>query len=421
MDFIREQLIRYGASTELAGLLSSWILVVLIAGLGIVANGVAKKVVHGVVARFVKRNRFKWDDMLLERKVFQKLSHIVPVLIIYYFSPLFPSHQALLEKAAFCYFTIVGIVVLNACLNAADDIYRTYEVSKLKPIKGYIQVVKMFIFLVGAVAVIATLIGQSPIILLSGLGALSAVLMLIFKDSILGLVAGVQLASNDMVRVGDWIEMPKYDADGDVIDISLNTVKVRNFDMTITTIPSYALISDSFRNWRGMQASGGRRIKRSITIDASSIAFCSPEMIERFRSIHFLTEYVTERQRDIEAYNAERRVDTTVRANGRQMTNIGVFRAYVLHYLQQHPNIHQEMTLLVRQLAPGEYGLPLEIYAFTNTTAWASYETIQADIFDHVFAVAPEFGLRVFQNPTGYDLQQAGRSEARREGQVGVG
>ncbi len=413
MEFIREQLIKYGVSAEASAGLSNAVMIALIALLAMIANWIAKRIVRDVVTRIVRRNRFQWDDILLERRVFQRLSHIVPALIMYYSAPLFPHAEALIVKGAVCYFLIVGIVVLNACLNAADDIYRTYEISKVKPIRGYIQVAKIFLFLVGGVAVIAALIGESPIILLSGLGALSAVLMLIFKDSILGLVAGVQLASNDMVRVGDWIEMPKYHADGDVIDISLHTVKVRNFDKTITTIPSYALISDSFRNWRGMQSSGGRRIKRAIYIDASSISFCTPEMLERFRGIHFLEDYIEERQREIEAYNAAHRIDTTVKVNGRQMTNIGVFRAYVLNYLKRHPRIHQEMTLLVRQLAPGEHGLPLEVYAFANTVVWAEYETIQADLFDHIFAVAPEFGLRVFQNPTGHDLQNAKMERVR--------
>ena len=254
--------------------------------------------------------------------------------------------------------------------------------------------------------VISNLIGQNPLIILSGLGALSAVLMLIFKDSILGLVAGVQLSSNDMVRVGDWIEMPKYNADGDVIDITLNTVKVMNFDKTITMIPSYALISDSFRNWRGMQLSGGRRIKRSFYVDTSSISFCTKEMIEEFQKIDYLTDYVTTRLNEINEYNMEHKINTESKVNGRQLTNVGVFREYILQYLRNHPKIHKDMTLIVRQLAPGDNGLPLEIYAFSNDTNWVVYESVQADIFDHIFAVMPTFGLRAFQNPTGHDIVQ---------------
>jgi miniconductance mechanosensitive channel len=405
MELIRDLLVKYGVAPDLSVTLSKWIIVVLIIGLSILANYITKVIVRRIVTKIIRNNRFKWDDALLERRVFQKLSHMVPVLIIYYFSTLFPTYQAIIVKGAIGYCIVVGIAFLNACLNAIDDIYRSYEISKVKPIKGYIQVVKIFIFLIGGIVILANLIGQNPLILLSGLGALSAVLMLIFKDSILGLVAGVQLASNDMVRVGDWIEMPKYNADGDVIDISLNTVKVMNFDKTITMIPSYALISDSFKNWRGMQNAGGRRIKRSIYIDTSSISFCTKEWVEQFQKIHYLTDYITNRQQEIEAYNIRNRIDQVSKVNGRQMTNIGVFRAYILNYLKNHPKIHQGMTLIVRQLAPGEHGLPLEIYAFTNETNWAVYESVQADIFDHIFAVASEFGLRIFQNPSGHDLQ----------------
>jgi miniconductance mechanosensitive channel len=415
MEFISEFLVNYGVAPDLSITLSKWIVVVLIIGLSILSNYIAKFIVRKIVIKVVTTNKYKWDDILLQRRVFQKLSHIVPVFIIYYFSSVFPNYQDIIIKAASIYCIFVSIAFLNASLNAVDDIYRTYEVSKEKPIRGYIQVVKIFIFLLGGIVLIANLIGQNPFILLSGLGALSAVLMLIFKDSILGLVAGVQLAANDMVRVGDWIEMPKYHADGDVIDISLNTVKVMNFDKTITMIPSYALISDSFKNWRGMQNAGGRRIKRSIYIDTSSISFCTKESVAQFQTIHYLTDYITDRQQEIEAYNIRNQIDQSNKVNGRQMTNIGVFRAYILNYLKNHPKIHQGMTLIVRQLAPGEHGLPLEIYAFTNETNWAIYESVQADIFDHIFAVAPEFGLRIFQNPSGHDLQNVIHSEPNTE------
>lgn len=242
-----------------------------IGALSIFANFIAKKVVLKILTHYINNNQIQWDNYFLERKVFQKLSHVVPAIIIYYFSFTFPSYQHLIEKGVIIYLIVVSVFVVDAFLNAVNDIYTTFEVSKARPIRGYIQVVKIFVFIIGGILVISNLIGESPIILLSGIGALSAVIMLIFKDSILGLVAGVQLTSNDMVRVGDWIEMPKYGADGDIIDISLNTVKVQNWDKTITTIPTYALISDSFKNWRGMHNSGGRRIKRSINVDTSSI------------------------------------------------------------------------------------------------------------------------------------------------------
>ena len=406
MDFIRNQLDGTGMSEQTIGILSNIIMVIFIAVVSILANYIAKKIVLKTIDHIVNNNRYKWGHIIVEKKLFHKLSHLVPAIIIYYSAYVFPSYQALIEKAAMTYMIVVTITVFNALLNVFDDIYRSYEVSKIRPIKGYIQVAKIILFIIGGIIVISSLIGQNPLIILSGLGALSAVLMLVFKDSILGLVAGVQLSSNDMVRVGDWIEMPKYNADGDVIDITLNTVKVRNFDKTITMIPSYALISDSFRNWRGMQVSGGRRIKRSVYIDTSSITFCTEDMIEEFRKIHYLTDYIATRINEINEYNMEHQINTESKVNGRQLTNVGVFREYIHQYLKNHPKIHQDMTLIVRQLAPGDNGLPLEIYAFSNDITWGVYESVQADIFDHIFAVAPTFGLRAFQNPTGHDIVQ---------------
>lgn len=406
MDFIRNQLDGFGISEPAIGYLSNMIMVVFIAVVSVLANFIAKRIVLRTILHIVNNHRFKWGHIIVEKKLFHKLSHLVPAIIIYYSASLFPTYQALIEKAAMTYLIVVTITVLNALLNAFEAIYRSFEVSKIRPIKGYIQVAKIVLFIIGGIIVISNLIGQNPLIILSGLGALSAVLMLVFKDSILGLVAGVQLSSNDMVRVGDWIEMPKYNADGDVIDITLNTVKVMNFDKTITMIPSYALISDSFRNWRGMQVSGGRRIKRSFYIDISSIRFCTEEMIREFRKIHYLTDYVTTKSNEIHAYNLEHEINTESNVNGRQLTNVGVFREYIHQYLRNHPKINQNMTMIVRQLAPGDTGLPLEVYAFSNDTNWAVYESIQADIFDHIFAVAPTFGLRAFQNPTGHDIAQ---------------
>lgn len=416
MEFIKKQLDGYGMSEPGISYLSNLIMVVFIAAVTVLAHFIVKKIVLKTIAHMIRNNRFTWDKIMLEKKVFHNLSHLVPAIIINYSAPIFPPYQVLIEKAAGTYMIIVIIMVFSALLNACDAIYRSYEVSKIRPIKGYIQVAKIFLFIIGGIVVISNLIGKNPAIILSGLGALSAVLMLIFKDSILGLVAGVQLSSNDMVRVGDWIEMPKYNADGDVIDITLNTVKVMNFDKTITMIPSYALISDSFKNWRGMQESGGRRIKRSIFIDTSSIRFCTKEMIDEFLKIHYLSDYVTSRLNEIDAYNMEHQINTESQVNGRQLTNVGVFREYIHRYLKNHPKIHQDMTLIVRQLAPGDNGLPLEIYAFSNDTNWAVYESVQADIFDHIFAVAPTFGLRAFQNPTGHDIAQLQESRGLSRG-----
>ncbi|SES25188.1 mechanosensitive ion channel family protein [Psychrobacillus sp. OK032] len=405
MNYITNLLLSFGMDSTLVGYLSIIIMLLLIMIICIVANFITKKVVIRLITKIVNNTKFKWDDMLLERKVFHKLSHIVPAIIIYFFASTFSSYEDLIKNGAMAYLIIMGLIVINSSLNAMNDIYQSYEISKIKPIKGYIQVVKIIIITLGVILVIASLIGKSPLILLSGIGALSAVFMLVFKDSLLGLVAGIQLSTNDMVQVGDWIEMPKYGADGDIIDISLNTVKVQNFDKTITMIPSYALISDSFINWRGMQTSGGRRIKRSLFIDTSSISFCTEEMINNFKNIHYLSDYITHREREIAEYNTRNKINQSNPVNGRALTNIGVFRAYISNYIRNHPGINQEMTLMVRQLATTEHGLPIEIYAFTNDTAWAVYETVQADIFDHLFAVAPEFGIQLFQNPSGNDLK----------------
>ncbi|QTD43211.1 mechanosensitive ion channel family protein [Sporosarcina sp. Te-1] len=406
MIFIRNRLLGYGVDENWVGPLAAVILILVVTLLCIIANLISKQVVIRMITHFVRKNKFRWDNVLLERKVFHKLSHFVPALIVYYFASAFSTYQQkAIETLALTYMMIVAFSVTNRLLSVFNDIYQTYEISKTKPIKGYIQITKVFVIIVGTILVIANLMGESPVILLSGIGALSAVFMLVFKDSLLGLVAGVQLSATDMVRVGDWIEMPKYGANGDVIDISLNTVMVRNFDRTVTMIPSYALISDSFINWRGMQESGGRRIKRALYIDTTSIMFCTEEMIEQYKGIHFLKAYLLQRESEIKEYNRVHEIDRSNRVNGRALTNIGVFREYVQQYLLRHPGIHQEMTLMVRQLAPGENGLPIEIYAFTNTIQWTIYETVQADIFDHLFAVAGEFGLRVFQNPTGSDLR----------------
>lgn len=404
MNLIYKKLIEFGLSPLFAEYLSVALMIIFIVIICLIANFITKKIVIRFITHIVNNNKYQWDNILLEKKVFHKLSHIVPAIIIYYFAEAF-TYEALIEKGAITYIIIVVLSLIGSLLNAVHDIYQTFEISKVQPIKGYIQVVKIIVYVLGIILVIANLIGENPLIILSGLGALSAVLLLVFKDSLLGLVAGIQLTSNDMVRVGDWIEMPKYGADGDVIDLSLNTVKVQNFDKTITTIPSYALISDSFKNWRGMQVTGGRRIKRSIFIDTTSIAFCSEEKIEKLRNIHYLTDYIDTRQREITEYNIKHRIDTSNQVNGRALTNVGLFRTYITYYLKNHPGIHKDMTTMVRQLAPSENGLPLEIYTFSNDINWAVYESIQSDIFDHLFAIASEFDLRLYQNPTGNDFK----------------
>jgi miniconductance mechanosensitive channel len=292
-------------------------------------------------------------------------------------------------------------------LNAVNDIYMTTSYAHHRSIKGYLQLLKILVFFLSSILIVAVILGKDPTVLIAGLGAMAAVLMLVFKDTILGFVASIQLSANDMVKIGDWIEMPSHRADGTVIDITLNTVKVQNWDKTITTIPTYALVSDSFNNWKGMEESGGRRIKRSIFIDVNSIRFIDVDMLKKFERYELIRDYVVRKQEEITQYNKERNLSDEDLISGRRQTNVGIFRKYLENYLKANPNVRQDMTFLVRQLQPGDKGLPIEIYVFSKETAWAVYEGIQADIFDHVFAVVPEFGLRIFQAPSGNDISQA--------------
>ena len=391
-------------AADVAGWLAAGILIFLLAWL---ANVIAKRVLLTGVSFLVKRTSTNWDDYLERRKVFSRLSHLAPALVIYVTAGAFSGTvEVFLQRVSVVYMLLAGVLVINSFLSAVVDIYNTYEYARNRPIKGYIQVIKIVVAVFVGIVSIATLMDRSPVFFLSGIGAMTAIVILVFRDTILGLVASVQLTANDMVRIGDWVEMPKYGADGDVIDITLHTVMVRNWDKTITTIPAYALISDSFKNWRGMQESGGRRIKRSISIDMNSVKFCTPEMLDRFERINCLTEFIKTRRDEIARYNQERKIDTSIPVNGRNMTNIGTFRAYVTCYLRSHPMIKQDMTFLVRHLPPGPTGLPIEIYVFSADQVWANYEAIQADIFDHILAVVPEFELRVFQNPSGRDFQR---------------
>lgn len=404
IEFLNELLTGSGVAKELSVYISNGIAIGLIILLSWVANLITKKIILQLLERIIKRNTFKWYEILLERNVFSRLSHITPAIVIFAFAGVFPQYQDVIQRFSIAYMILVGIFSLDALLSAVEDIYKSFEFSKLKSIKSFIQVIKMFVYVIGGIWFVATIIDRSPVILLSGIGALSAVFMLVFKDSLLGLAGGVQLIANDMVQIGDWIEMPKYGADGEVLDISINTVKVQNFDNTITTIPTYTLISDSFKNWRGMQESGGRRIKRAIYIDSTSIKLCTDEMLERFEKFQYISEYIQSKKMEINNYNLKDGMEQTQLLNDRRPTNIGVFRVYLQAYLKNHPSIHSEMTQIVRQLPLTEHGLPIEIYAFTNDTNWVNYESIQADIFEHILAVVPQFDLRIYQKPSGYDL-----------------
>jgi len=301
---------------------------------------------------------------------------------------------------------LVALLAVTGALRAFSDVYQTKHPESRVPIQVLVQATNIAMWFIGLIIIVAILIDQSPTVLLGGLGAMTAVLALVYKDALLGFVAGIQIASNDLLRKGDWIEMPEYDADGYVTQIGLTTIKVQNWDKTITSIPSYAIISDSFKNWRGMSESGGRRIKRAIQIDMNSVQFCTQDMIDRFRKIDDLKGYIDEKQEELHDWNAERNIDDSVLVNGRRMTNLGTFRAYLVSYLRNHPMINQDMTFLVRQLPPAADGLPIEIYVFSADKRWAAYEDIQSDIFDHVLAVIPRFDLRVYQHPSGKDVQE---------------
>lgn len=405
LELIRVWFEGKGVSGSAAVFLSWCLTAIGIVLLAYLSDLVARSILLRGLKAIIRRSQTNWDDVILKRKLFHRLSYFAPALVIYFFAPVFPDAQEWIQRLAASGIIIIGLLVFNSFLNSTIDIYNTYEISRERPIKGYIQIFMIFAYVLVGVYVIATLMNRSPWVLLSGIGAMTAILLLIFKDSILGLVAGFQLSANNMVRMGDWIEMPKFNADGDVIDISLNTVKVRNWDKTITTIPTYALISDSFKNWRGMEESGGRRIKRAVYIDMNSIRFCTDEMIDRFERFQHIADYIRKKKEEIARYNEEHNIDTSRRANSRNLTNLGTFRAYIVAYLKSHPRIHNDMTFLIRQLPPTQYGLPIEIYVFSNDQEWANYEAIQADIFDHILAVVPEFDLRVYQSPSGYDFR----------------
>ena len=383
------------------------LLILLIIAVG--ADLVAKRLLLVSVRRFVLRSRFGWDDAFVAANVFGRLAQIVPAVIFYYGIDAVPGIAetlvTIVHNIASAWMILVIVFTLTAVLSALNRIYEATPAARDRPLKGFVQLAQIAVYIVGAVIVIATLIDRSPVILLSGFGAMTAVLLLVFKDTLLSLVASIQLAGQDMIRVGDWLEMPQCGADGDVIDVALYTVTVQNWDKTITTIPTHRLISESFRNWRGMSESGGRRIKRSIKIDVNTIRILTDEEVRRFRSFALLEDYIAAKEQELREYNDALDAPGESGVNLRRLTNIGTFRAYIVNYLRNHPQIHQDMTLIVRQLQPCAEGLPIEIYAFTNDTNWNVYEGIQADIFDHICAIAGEFGLRLYQKPAGADLE----------------
>ncbi|MCZ4694207.1 mechanosensitive ion channel family protein [Ancylomarina euxinus] len=401
---LRDWLINQGIAENFAIILQSAIAVVVVLILAWLSDIISRKVLITIITKLVRKTKTHWDDILLERKVFNKLSHFAPAIIINFSAGLIyhePTGQ-FIQQATQIYMIILALMLIDSFLSAANDIYNTLTVSKTRPIKGYIQIVKIFFYVMGCISIIGILIDKTPTVVLGTMGAFAAVLILVFKDTILGFVASIQLSANKMVSIGDWISMPSKNADGTVIDISLNTVKVQNWDKTISTIPTYALVSESFNNWKGMEESGGRRIKRHLNIDVKSIHFLSDQEIEMAEKVKLITSYIQEKKEEIKQANPENEIPV----NQKRLTNIGTFRKYIEAYLENHPKIHNDMTFLVRQLQPSEKGLPIEIYVFSNDQEWANYEAIQADIFDHILAIVPEFNLRVFQNPTGDDFNR---------------
>jgi len=410
-NWMSEQLDGSGLTQETAAMASVVLGVLLLAGAAWVMNFLAKQVILRAVTSLVRRTSFRWDDALLEAGVFTRLSHLAPALAINAFGDDVLGHSpdvlSGLSTAVNIYLTFIWLAVFFALLNAMLLATQRSGFASRAPMKGFVQAIKLVAVVVALILVLALILNKSPVYLLSGIGALTAVLLLVFKDAILGFVAGIMISVNNMARIGDWIEMPKAGADGFVVDVSLTTVKVQNWDKTITTIPSYDLISGSFKNWRGMFDSGGRRIKRAINIDIQSIRFADEEMIARWEKFDLLKDYLRNKREEITRANQEAGADLSILGNGRRITNIGTFRAYCEAYLRAHPGIHQEMTFLVRQLAPNEHGLPLEIYVFTRDTRWAHHEAVQGDIFDHLTAVIGQFDLRIYQQPSSRDMQVA--------------
>jgi len=381
---------------------SALILVVLV-GLALLLHIVLQRYLVRLATSVAKKANADFALILIKENVLARLLWILPLLIISIGIDLVPRFPAdlhdFLKRLSVALILLVGTLSVTAFLSAINEIYNRSATAMSRPIKGYIQTVTIIVYILGAVLIIAKLADQSPFFFLSGIGAMMAVILLIFRDTLLGLVAGIQLTANDHIRVGDWIEVPQFEADGDVIDIALHSIKVRNWDNTVTVIPSHKFLEHSFKNWRSMAELGGRRIKRTLLVDLSSIKFLSEEEVARFGKFSLISDYIKEKKKDLEQNNGHA-VDLSIIANSRHLTNIGTLRAYMIAYLRAHSGVHENMIQMVRQMEPTPHGLPMEVYAFTNNTAWVKYEGIQADIFDHFLAILPEFGLRAFQYPS---------------------
>ena len=365
-------------------------------------------VVLKAISRLFEKTSTKLDDILIETGFLNRISYIVPLIILYNLFNSFIGSYLIINRLLLSLITIVIILSFNSLLNVFNDIYNRSKYSNNINLKSYFQILRLIINLLSIIVVISIISGQSPLYFLSGLGALTAVLMLIFKDTILSFVSSIQINSNDLFKIGDWVEAPQFGADGDVIDIALHTIKIQNWDKTISIIPTHKLIDSSFKNWRGMSDSGGRRIKRSINIDMNSIKFCNDELINNFKSITIISEYIDRKLSNLREHNESINKESII--NGRALTNVGTYRAYIKAYLRNNKDIHKDMTFLVRQLSPTSNGLPIQIYVFSKNTNWIDYEEIQSDIFDHLISALDQFDLKIYQQPSGNDLLQIGKS-----------
>jgi len=376
----------------------------LILVVGYIGFLVTNRYVVVIFKKVAQKSKTKFDDAIIDSQLLKRLSFFIPLLLFDNLAFLFEGFEEWIKRGTHLLMIFLIIRSVHAFLNAVNNYYETLPRSKERPIKGYVQVVIILVYIFGLIFLIGLLTGQSPWVLFSGVGALTAVILLIFRDTILSFVAGMQITSYDLIHMGDWIEMPQYGADGDVVEIALHTIKVQNWDKTITVIPTHKLTSDAFKNWRGMQESGGRRIKRAIYFDQNSIKFCEEDLIKKFESIQLLSDYMKLKKEELDKYNKEHKLEDNYQIHRRRLTNIGTFRAYAEAYIKSHPKININLTHMVRQLAPSPEGLPIQIYAFTNDIVWQNYEAIQSDIFDHLLAVVQEFELKIFQNPSGKDF-----------------
>ena len=389
---------------------NQWVLVAIVLLTAWVANWVAKKLIVRAMRSFASRTKTKWDDHLVKNRVFEKLSHIAPTLVIYaWASLLFPDNgdlEATTQRLMLAFIIVIGGRVVSSLMDSALSIFRSTETTDSTALRSYIQVGKIVLWIVVVILAIAVLMERDPSTLLTGLGAMMTIILLVFKDSILGFVASIQLTRDDLIRCGDWIEVPKYGADGDVMEVTLHAVKVQNWDKTISTVPTPALVTGGFKNWRGMSESGGRRIKRSLHVDMNSVRFVDDDLLQRLKKIQYIQQYLDSKIGEITSWNKQKKVDESSLVNGRRLTNLGTFRAYVEAYLHNHPQISKDLTFLVRQLEPGENGVPIQIYVFSEEQRWVHYEAIAGDIFDHLLAILPEFDLAIFQNPSGADFRK---------------